>query len=220
MTDEQIIKAFSCCNCVTLEDSEFELQCNACPYNGIQNKCDNLEYEVLDLINRQKAEIKELKALVKEMSDYFPCCNDCEGKTILGERTEKCVYLIDGTNYCVKRGIENIGHILEENKQRKAEIVQLKQNLEEAHIDIKEHMAEIERLHEVINGFEEQSHKEFLAYMELSEKYLNAKSEANRKIASSITNTLIEYEYAQNWDGKLPTYMSGDSGFVPVMNIG
>ena len=46
-----------------------------------------------------------------------------------------------------------------------------------------------------------------------------AEAEANKKIAESVTNTLIDYEYAQTWDGKLPTYISGDNGFVPVMNM-
>jgi regulator of protease activity HflC (stomatin/prohibitin superfamily) len=45
-----------------------------------------------------------------------------------------------------------------------------------------------------------------------------AEAEANKKMAQSLTQALIDYEYAQSWDGKLPTYMSGDSGFVPVMN--
>ena len=47
----------------------------------------------------------------------------------------------------------------------------------------------------------------------------DAEAEANKKLAQSITNTLIDYQYAQAWDGKLPTYMSGDSGFVPVLNM-
>ena len=38
----------------------------------------------------------------------------------------------------------------------------------------------IERLHEVINGFEEQSHKELMDFMNLSEKYTNAKAEIER----------------------------------------
>ena len=45
-----------------------------------------------------------------------------------------------------------------------------------------------------------------------------AEAEANKKMAQSLTQALIDYEYAQSWDGKLPTYMSGDNGFVPVMN--
>lgn len=48
----------------------------------------------------------------------------------------------------------------------------------------------------------------------------DAEAEANKKISQSITTTLIDYEYAQAWDGKLPTYMSGENGFVPVMNVG
>ncbi len=45
-----------------------------------------------------------------------------------------------------------------------------------------------------------------------------AEAEANKKISESLTQSIIDYEYAQNWDGKLPTYMSGDNGFVPVIN--
>lgn len=46
-----------------------------------------------------------------------------------------------------------------------------------------------------------------------------AEAEANKKVAESLTSTLIDYEYAQSWDGKYPTYVSGDSGFVPVINM-
>lgn len=45
----------------------------------------------------------------------------------------------------------------------------------------------------------------------------DAEAEANKKISESITGTLIDYEYAQTWDGKLPTYMSGDNGMIPVL---
>ena len=46
--------------------------------------------------------------------------------------------------------------------------------------------AEIERLHEVINGFEEQSHKELMEYMRLSEKYETARAEAVREFAEKL----------------------------------
>ena len=48
-----------------------------------------------------------------------------------------------------------------------------------------------------------------------------AEAEANRKLAESLTNELIQYTYAQNWDGKLPTYYAGDAAqSVPVLNFG
>lgn len=46
-----------------------------------------------------------------------------------------------------------------------------------------------------------------------------AEAEANNKVAQSLTRALIDYEYAQNWDGKLPAYVAGENGFVPVMNV-
>lgn len=78
-----------------------------------------LSKDALDLINRQKAENERLQSLVDEMSDYFPACIGCEGKTTLGERTDECVYLIGNTEYCAKRGIENIGRIMRENHELK-----------------------------------------------------------------------------------------------------
>ena len=46
-----------------------------------------------------------------------------------------------------------------------------------------------------------------------------AEAEANRKISESLTQALINYTYAQTWDGKLPTFMAGDSQTVPVFDF-
>lgn len=46
-----------------------------------------------------------------------------------------------------------------------------------------------------------------------------AEAEANRKIAESLTDALIAYTYAQNWDGKLPTFMTGESGMLPMFDM-
>lgn len=47
-------------------------------------------------------------------------------------------------------------------------------------------------------------------------KRAEAEAEANRKISESLTESLIDYNYAQNWDGKLPAIMSGKDGAVIV----
>ena len=60
---------------------------------------------------------------------------------------------------------------------------------------IKRQQAEIERLHEVINGFEEQAHKELMAYMQLSEKYQNAKSEAVKEFVERLREQSIMLQY-------------------------
>lgn len=44
----------------------------------------------------------------------------------------------------------------------------------------------------------------------------NAQSEANRKLAASITPTLVQYEMAKKWDGKLPTVTGGA---VPMLQL-
>ena len=54
MTDEQIIKALKCCKIG---------ECDDCPFHGVKEDCEvELPEEVLDLINRQKAEIGELRS--------------------------------------------------------------------------------------------------------------------------------------------------------------
>ena len=50
-----------------------------------------------------------------------------------------------------------------------------------------------------------------------------AEAEANRKISESLTQELINYTYAQSWNGKLPTVMTGSgdgaSSLIPVLDI-
>lgn len=45
-----------------------------------------------------------------------------------------------------------------------------------------------------------------------------AEAEANKKVAQSLTQALIDYAYAQNWDGKLPIYMGG-AGTIPMLDL-
>lgn len=140
LTDTEIVKALECCG---IE----EANCRNCIFN-LQNNCRIfLEKEALECINRQKAEIEQLQTLVNEMSDYFPACIGCEGKTTLGERTDKCVYEIDNTNYCTKRGITNIVSIRNENRELKAEIERLKTKLDFAKAFRKETEAEFSLMH-------------------------------------------------------------------------
>ncbi len=47
-----------------------------------------------------------------------------------------------------------------------------------------------------------------------------AEAEANQKIAVSLTEELIKWQQANTWDGKLPTFMSGEgSTMLPILNL-
>lgn len=46
-----------------------------------------------------------------------------------------------------------------------------------------------------------------------------AEAEANKKLAESLTDELINYAYAQSWNGELPIYMGGESGTIPVLDM-
>lgn len=47
-----------------------------------------------------------------------------------------------------------------------------------------------------------------------------AEAEANRMISESLTQALINYTYAQRWDGELPTVLTGEGGsMIPVLNV-
>ena len=50
-------------------------------------------------------------------------------------------------------------------------------------------------------------------------KYAGEKeAEMNRKLAESLTDTLVRYYYANHWDGKLPQYISNE-GTLPIINF-
>ena len=99
---DKVIAGLGCCgspNC--------GCACEKCP-------CDDerdAEKVCLDLMMEDALFwVKEQNRLIRELSDNIPCCDNCEGKTVLGERTDKCVYEIEGFDsvlYCAKRGIEN-----------------------------------------------------------------------------------------------------------------
>jgi len=46
-----------------------------------------------------------------------------------------------------------------------------------------------------------------------------AEAEANKKLNASLTDQLINYNQILHWDGKLPTFMGGDST-MPILNFG
>lgn len=78
--------------------------CDVCGYASAGSECE------LCLMEDALEVLKEQNRLISEMSENMPCCEGCEGKTALGERTDKCIYGIDGFEgviYCAKRGIEN-----------------------------------------------------------------------------------------------------------------
>lgn len=45
-------------------------------------------------------------------------------------------------------------------------------------------------------------------------------AEATKALAEAISDEIVAYEYAKNWSGNLPTYMMGESGMLPVLNLG
>jgi uncharacterized protein (UPF0335 family) len=91
-----------------------------------------------------------------EIIKALECCN----KPIGQAECKKCSYF-ETENSCAEKLINDTVDLI--NRQK----------------------AEIERLHEVINGFEEQSHKELLKFVDLSEKYTDAKAEI-KKLQSKI----------------------------------
>ena len=45
-------------------------------------------------------------------------------------------------------------------------------------------------------------------------------AEATKALAEAISNEIVAYEYAKNWSGNLPTYMMGDGGMLPILDLG
>lgn len=44
-------------------------------------------------------------------------------------------------------------------------------------------------------------------------------AEATSALANAITEDVVAYEYAQNWNGNLPQYMMGGNGVLPIVDI-
>lgn len=44
-------------------------------------------------------------------------------------------------------------------------------------------------------------------------------AEATAALAAAITDSVVAYEYAQNWSGELPQYMMGGNGALPIVDI-
>lgn len=78
MTNKEIVKALECC--VTKED------CDGCPYDEINDCIKGHEEDILDLINRQKAEIERLK---RKLVAYEPSVDSGLFSQMLLEQKEK-----------------------------------------------------------------------------------------------------------------------------------
>ena len=44
-------------------------------------------------------------------------------------------------------------------------------------------------------------------------------AEATAALAAVISDEIVAYEYAQRWEGTLPTYMMGGNGALPIIDI-
>jgi hypothetical protein len=99
MKDSDIIKALECCA---------KLTCSECPYYEKRHiRCRELRKLALDLINRQKAEIEELR---KEKDNLIKTYKECMTEAIkdfIAEFERRC---IEGGIYpaFVKRQLEHV----------------------------------------------------------------------------------------------------------------
>lgn len=77
--------------------------------------------------------------------------------------------------------------------------------------------AEIKKVDADARAYEVRANADAKAYELLAKA--NAEAEANLKIAESLTDPLIDYTYANAWNGELPRIISGDGGAV-IVNAG
>ena len=79
--DNEIIKALECCN-----TAKTEHRCDICPFYEDERCTVSMLDSAVDLINRQKAEIERLTALVEAAEDYL---NPLPFKNAFDEEIEK-----------------------------------------------------------------------------------------------------------------------------------
>lgn len=102
MTDEQIIKALKCC-----VKTEFISDCAKCKMFAFDCK-DILIENALDLINRQKAEIEELKTEIERMEDEnYTLKNKIEIRDNLIEQLGSDINIKYNTIYTMREKLKN-----------------------------------------------------------------------------------------------------------------
>ena len=111
LKDEEIIKALECC-------VDYETPCKECPLRKKRNCIDDVKKNVLDLINRQKAEIERLETMHSEMCIGMKTLKKKAIKEF-AERLKEVFTTIDGTFECweVEEHIDNLVKEMESKKQ-------------------------------------------------------------------------------------------------------
>lgn len=92
--------------------------------------------------------------------------------------------------------------------------VTAQQELELANIEAQTAKIQAEKDKQVAQIAAEQAIIEANAKADVLQIEAEAEAQANRKIAESLTQGLIDYQYAQNWNGELPRITSGGSVIV------
>ena len=106
MTDNEIIKALECCKKRTV----FEECPVECPMYKFDGDCfDLMQIDILDLINRQKAEIKRLKEQVnlwQEEAGSVGCANEWLKASLKNAKAEAIKeYLNEVKIFCCESGL-------------------------------------------------------------------------------------------------------------------
>lgn len=80
-----------------------------------------------------------------------------------------------------------------------------------------EAQAEIARIQADAKAYETRTEAEAQAFKVTAEG--EAEAEANKKINESLSQQLIEYSYANNWNGKLPSTFIGGENALPLISV-
>ena len=99
MTDNEIIKALECCN-------GWHGRCLNCPLNREGTNCkEKLNSYALDLINRQKAEIEELRKRISYLEKSIDCSRKEYNRLLQKLQQAKSEAIKE---FCEKRGIKYV----------------------------------------------------------------------------------------------------------------
>lgn len=180
MTDEQIVKAFE--RCKTYDDLR---ACYKCPAlengdcsNGKTYISDFIAEKVLDLINRQKAEIEKLKKESDEWARRF--INRCRDYEFEIQQNEK---------------------LKAENEKKNTEIdilIEKKDTLQDENSEL---MAEVERLQHYKQSYDELKAE----HLELIRSIKTCQIEAIKEFAEKITEVFLRYAHLHTYAEKSRT---------------
>lgn len=170
-------------------------------------------YPVTDIFGDQRTAINaELDSYLREKFDQYGIIIDTVNFTDISVDDETAAAIqkkVTAQQELELANIEAETAQIQAEKERQVALIEAEKNRETAKIEAEQRKATAEI---------DADRKRISAQAEADAVLIEAQAEAdaNKEIAASLTPELIDYLYAQGWDGKLPGIVTGSNGAIVI----